>query len=98
MSYTIGLDYGTNSVRAIVVDCADDRVIGSGVDTTGSTPLPVDARARPLALDPRWKNNLAAHAWLWKDHTSTEEAAAITETARTHAPEYIAPIGGTYSS
>lgn len=155
-AYTIGLDYGTNSVRAVVVDCADgrvigthvfdypsgdqgvllnpkdphlarqnpadyldglrtavsaalaqadgvsgfsrDRVIGIGVDTTGSTPMPVDASARPLALDPKWEDNLAAHAWLWKDHTSADQAAAITETARQHAPEYIAPIGGTYSS
>lgn len=156
MAYTIGIDYGTNSVRAVVVDCADgrvvgtsvfaypsgdegvlleakqphlarqnpadyiagarasvtgalaeaasapafspDRVIGIGVDTTGSTPLPVDAQARPLALNPKWVNNLAAHAWLWKDHTSAEEAVAITEIARAHAPQYLAPIGGTYSS
>src|SRR6185503_17960954 len=154
--YSIGVDYGTNSVRAVVVDTADgrvvgtkvfdypsgeqgvlldpkqphlarqnpadyveglrvavadalkaaeadpqfsrDRVIGIGVDTTGSTPLPVDAQARPLAMDPRWKNNLAAHAWLWKDHTSAAEAVAITETAKAHAPELLAPIGGTYSS
>jgi L-ribulokinase len=155
-SYTIGIDYGTNSVRAVVADTSDgrfvgtqvfdypsgeqgvlldpkqphlarqnpadyieglrvavggaldaadeeagfarDRVIGIGVDTTGSTPLPVDAQARPLALDPRWAKNLAAHAWLWKDHTAAAEASAITETARAHAPELLAPIGGTYSS
>jgi L-ribulokinase len=155
-SYTIGIDYGTNSVRAIVVDCSNgatagtsvfdypsgdrgvllnpkephlarqnpadylaglkasvrgalddagsrpgfdpDRVIGIGVDTTGSTPLPVDANFRPLALDPKWTANLAAHAWLWKDHTSTDEAARITTIAREHAPEYLAPIGGVYSS
>ena len=155
-SYTIGIDYGTNSVRVIVVDTTDgrvvgshvfdypsgdqgvildpkqphlarqnpadyieglrvsvggalkaadlsphfsrDRVIGIGVDTTGSTPLPVDTQARPLALDSRWKANPAAHAWLWKDHTSAAEAVAITETARAHAPELLAPIGGTYSS
>ena len=155
MPYTIGIDYGTNSVRAVVVECANgrtigtavfdypsgdrgvllskdphlarqnpadylagleasvtralaaagsdpefsrDRVIGIGVDTTGSTPLPLDAKARPLALDPAWSDNLAAHAWLWKDHTSAAEAAAITETAAQHAPQYLAPIGGTYSS
>jgi L-ribulokinase len=162
---TIGVDFGTNSARAVVVDCADghtlgtavfaypsgtegvlldprdphlarqnpadylkaleasvcdalaaadaergrggsggsggfarDRVIGIGVDTTGSTPVPVDARNRPLALDPRWQGNLAAHAWLWKDHTAAAEAAAITEAARRCAPAYLAPIGGTYSS
>ena len=156
MAYTLGIDYGTNSVRAVVVDTSDgavvgtsvfdypggeagvllhpkdphlarqnpadyiaglersvtgalaeakrqpefspDQVIGIGVDTTGSTPLPIDARARPLALDPRWQNNLAAHAWLWKDHTSAVEAARITEIAAAHAPAYLAPIGGTYSS
>jgi L-ribulokinase len=155
-AFTIGIDYGTNSVRAVVVECADgqvvgtsvfaypsgdqgilldprdphlarqnpadylagldaavrgalaeaqevtgfraDRVIGIGVDTTGSTPIPVDAGNRALARDPRWAGNLAAHAWLWKDHTAAEEAAAITATAAAHAPQYLAPIGGTYSS
>jgi len=155
-AFTIGLDYGTNSVRAVVVDCADgsalgtsvfgypsgedgiiidhkdphlarqnpadyveglrqtvlgalaeadqdpgfsrDQVIGIGVDTTGATPIPVDEDARPLALDPRWKDNPAAHAWLWKDHTSADQADAITKAAAEHAPEYLAPIGGTYSS
>jgi len=155
-AYTIGVDFGTNSVRAVVVDCADGRVagtsvldypsgdqgvlldprdphlarqnpadymvgldasvsgalaeaerqrgfvrtriIGIGVDTTGSTPIPVDADNQPLALHPRLQANLAAHAWLWKDHTGAEEAAAITDTARRHAPEYLAVIGGTYSS
>ena len=75
-----------------------DRVIGIGVDTTGSTPLPIDAKARPLAIDPRLEGHLAAQAWLWKDHTAAEEAAAITAIARQHAPQYLAPIGGTYSS
>jgi len=155
-SFTIGVDFGTNSVRAVVVDTANgrtvgssvfeypsgeqgvlldsrdphlarqnpadyiegldaairgaladagadpdfsrDRVIGLGSDTTGSTPIPVDARARPLALDPKFRDNLAAHAWLWKDHTSAMEAGTITSVAREHAPEYVAPIGGTYSS
>ena len=174
-AYTLGLDYGTNSVRAVVVSCADgrtagthvfdypsgergvivdaadphlarqnpadyleglraatagaladaegaggssarggpaggvggsapdptfsrDQVVGIGVDTTGSTPIPVDARCRPLAFDPSWRANPAAHAWLWKDHTAAAEAATITEVAHEHAPEYLAPIGGTYSS
>ncbi|HSM62140.1 MAG TPA: hypothetical protein VK849_15135, partial [Longimicrobiales bacterium] len=155
-SFTVGLDFGTGSVRAVVVDCADgrtvgtrvfdypsghhgvitdardphlarqnpadyveglrvatrgalsvadgtdgfsrDRVVGIGVDTTGSTPLPVDARAHPLALDAAWADDPAAHAWLWKDHTAAEEAADITAIAAEHAPEYLSPIGGTYSS
>src|SRR5512136_2217548 len=108
---TVGIDFGTSSVRALIVDCADGRevatavfdypsgeqgvlldprdphlarqnpadyglglersvnaaleaaeakgafsrqeVIGIGVDTTGSTPIPVDAQCRPLALAPK---------------------------------------------
>jgi len=93
-----------SAVPAALADAAGhasfsrDRVIGIGVDTTGSTPIPIDANARPLALDPRWSDHLAAHAWLWKDHTGATEAAAITDAARQHAPEYLAVIGGTYSS
>jgi len=155
-AFTIGVDFGTNSVRAIVVDCADgrvlgvrvadyasgergvlldprdphlarqnpadylaglresvrgalaeadgekgfsrERVIGIGTDTTGSTPIPVDARNRPLALAPEWRSHLAAQAWLWKDHTGAAEAEEITAAAQRHAPQYLAPIGGRYSS
>ena len=155
-AFTIGADFGTNSVRAVVVDCADGRVVGAsvapypsgdrgvlldprdphlarqhpgdyldgltasvrgalseadaspgfsrervvgiGTDTTGSTPLPLDAACRPLGDDPRWRDNLAAQAWLWKDHTGAAEAAAITEAAARHAPHLLAPIGGRYSS
>jgi L-ribulokinase len=155
-AYTLGVDFGTNSVRAVVVDCADGRMIGTrvfsypsgeqgvlldsrdphlarqnpadyldglresvrgaiadaarepefaaarvigiGVDTTGSTPIPVGADNRPLGADPKWAGEPAAQAWLWKDHTAAAEAAAITRLAAEHAPEYLAPIGGTYSS
>ena len=154
--YTLGIDYGTNSVRALVVRCADGaelgsatvnypsgaagvlldprdhhlarqhpgdylygleksvrgalaaarktrgfdarQVIGLGVDTTGSSPIPVDARNRPLALDPKWRNNLHAQCWLWKDHTSHREAARITALAAQHRPQFIAKCGNTYSS
>jgi len=156
MSFTIGIDYGTNSVRALVVRCKDgkefgsfvfhypsgnqgilldpkdhhlarqhpgdyllglrksvkgalaeagkkagfsaDQVIGLGVDTTGSSPIPVDRKNRALAMDPKWKRNLSAQCWLWKDHTSWEEAARITELAAKHRPAYIAKCGNTYSS
>ena len=155
-TYALGLDYGTNSVRAVLVECATgkevatavwnyahgtsgvilskdphlarqhpgdyvqgaenvitavlagarkavkkftpEQVIGIGVDTTGSTPLPVDGAGVPLAFDKRFAKNPAAMAWLWKDHTSTAEAAEITEKARQMRPHYLAKCGGTYSS
>jgi len=154
--YAIGLDYGTNSVRALVVDAADgaevgtcvsnypsgehgilldpknpnlarqrpgdyiegfyrsvqgalkaarkesgveaEQVVGIGIDTTGSTPMPVDRAGTPIALERRFARNLAAQAWLWKDHTSHAEAAEITQKARDSGAPYLAKCGGTYSS
>ena len=29
--YSIGIDYGTNSVRSIVVDCENGQIVGSSV-------------------------------------------------------------------
>jgi L-ribulokinase len=154
--YTIGLDYGTNSVRALIVNVANGgevasavwtyaygiqgvilsrdpnlarqhpadylegaektikqaldtakktvkgfdpaQVIGIGVDTTGSTPLPVDAEGQPLVFNKKFANNPAAMAWLWKDHTGVDEAAEITALAKKMRPQYLAKCGGTYSS
>lgn len=155
-SFAIGVDYGTNSVRALVVDIADgrelaasvfpyptgtdgvildpadpnlarqspadyiegflqtvkkavkaaakdpsfapERVVGLGVDSTGSTPMPVDRDGTPLALLPAFRDDPAAQAWLWKDHTSFAEAAEITAVAKAKKTPYLARCGGTYSS
>ena len=155
--YVIGLDFGTNSCRSLIVECANGKelasevfmypsgkdgvivdsadpnlarqnpadyllgiestikkalrkakkarpkfsaedVIGIGVDTTGSSPLPVDAQGQPLCFNGRFKKNPAAMVWLWKDHTSFAEAAQITEQAKKHRPQYLSRIGGVYSS
>jgi L-ribulokinase len=72
------------------------QVVGIGVDTTGSTPLPIGADGRPLALAPEFEADVNAMAWLWKDHTSIAEAEAITEAARDEP--YLPTIGGAYSS
>jgi L-ribulokinase len=154
--FSIGVDYGTNSVRALVVDVSDgsevgthvynypsgeagilldpkdpnlarqnpadyiegfhvsvrraiqaakrapgfrpENVVGIGIDTTGSTPIPVDPTGLPIALQAEFHNELAAHAWLWKDHTGHAEAAEITEKAKGHADQYLSKCGGTYSS
>jgi L-ribulokinase len=155
--YAIGLDFGTNSCRSLLVDLADGRelathvftypsgdagvivepedpnlarqnpadylqgieatvagvirsakesdpefsadgIVGIGVDTTGSSPLPIDANGQPLCFDERFSGNPAAMVWLWKDHTSYAEAAEITEKAAAMRPHYLAKIGGVYSS
>ena len=72
--------------------------MGIGIDTTGSSPLPVDAEGTPLCFRPALRDNLAAYVWLWKDHTSYQEAAEITRLATKMRPKYMAKCGGTYSS
>ena len=75
-----------------------ENVVGIGVDTTGSTPIPVDRQGMPLALREEFQKDPAAHAWLWKDHTGHAEAAEITRKARASRTPYLAKCGGTYSS
>lgn len=74
------------------------KIIGLGVATTGSTILPVDQNGKPLAFYEDFGDNLAAMAWLWKDHTSTREAEEITQKAAEMRPHYLAKCGGIYSS
>lgn len=148
--YALGLDYGTNSVRGLLVDVSNGEevatsvfnypsgeagillaaedvhlarqhpqdyiegfisvaagvmkgidpndVIGIGVDTTGSSPMPIDANGESLANLPQFKGTLAAQCWLWKDHTGHTEAAEITAKAKAQGQPYLAKCGGTYSS
>jgi L-ribulokinase len=73
-------------------------VIGIGVDTTGSSPMPVDANGQALCFNEKYRDNPAAMVWLWKDHTSYAEAAQITEMGSRIRPQYLSKIGGVYSS
>ncbi|WP_291913975.1 ribulokinase [Chitinophaga sp. CB10] len=150
--YVIGVDYGTDSVRTIIVDAGNGNEVASAVvhyprwkqglycnaaesrfrqhpldyiegletgirkslaqagpevaaavvaisvDTTGSTPVAVDAAGTPLALLPEFKDNPNAMFVLWKDHTSIREAAEINATAATFPGNYLRFVGGIYSS
>jgi L-ribulokinase len=58
----------------------------------------VDKNGQPLAFTKKFGKNLAAMAWLWKDHTGVAEAGEITDLARRTRPQYLAKCGGTYSS
>jgi L-ribulokinase len=75
-----------------------EHVLGIGVDTTGSTPFPVDKKGEPLAFKARFRKDPNALAWLWKDHTGHAEAEEITEVAWRLRPHYLAKCGGKYSS
>ncbi|NLB68772.1 MAG: ribulokinase, partial [Lentisphaerae bacterium] len=74
------------------------NVVGIGVDSTGSTPLPVDEKGVPLSFDEKFADNPNAYAWLWKDHTSFAEADKITKLAEEMKLPYLEKCGGTYSS
>ena len=131
--FVIGVDFGTDSVRALILDAEDgqtiaaaesiyprwsqgryqnpDRkifrqhpldtleafedcmqkalsqagdtarrhVIGIAVDSTGSTPCPVDETGKPLALVAGFEENPNAMFHLWKDHSATVEAVQINQ-------------------
>ena len=100
--YLDGLEAsGRGAIAKAKANCKEfspDRIIGIGVDTTGSTPMPVDTNGVPLGLDPGFADNPNAMAWLWKDHTSYEEAGAITAKAAKIRPHFLAKCGGAYSS
>jgi len=150
--YVIGVDYGSDSVRSIIVNAANGyevassifyyprwkkglycnpaqnqfrqhpldyiegleytikdcvkkagteiaaQIKGISIDTTGSTPVAVDATGTPLALLPGMEHNPNAMFVLWKDHTSVKEAAELNEHATKFDTNYLQFVGGIYSS
>lgn len=150
--YVIGVDYGTDSVRSMIVNAINGQEIASSVfyyprwkdglfcdaltnqfrqhpldyiegledtikrcllqagpnvaakvkgisvDTTGSTPIAVDAHGTPLSLMPQFETNPNAMFVLWKDHTAVGEAAEINDHAQKFETNYLKYVGGIYSS
>ncbi|WP_373495322.1 ribulokinase [Aquiflexum sp.] len=150
--FVIGLDYGTDSVRAVLVNTSNGETLAEDVfwyprwkkgkycnpvsnqfrqhpsdhleglestiknviskssisptqikaicvDTTGSSPMPVDENGQSLALKPEFSENPNAMMVLWKDHTAIAEADEINHVARTWGGEdYTKYEGGIYSS
>ena len=150
--YVIGVDFGSDSVRAIVVDARNGENIGAGVceyprwmagkysdasnlifrqhpqdyldafvssvrgaledagpeaanqvralaiDTTGSTPAPVNEQGVPLALLPEFQDNRDAMFYMWKDHSAIEEAKRINEVLANEGDQDYTRFQGTYSA
>ncbi|MBD1388996.1 ribulokinase [Neiella sp. HB171785] len=74
------------------------NIVGMSFDTTGSTPVAVNAEGVPLALTESFKENPNAMFVLWKDHTAIVEAEEITKAAAQSDAQYLKYMGGTYSS
>ncbi len=151
--YVLGIDFGTDSVRTVVMDalggkevsthvavfkrwsegnfCDPEKnqfrqhpldhiesliesvtealdkagkekgrnVIGIGIDTTGSTPAPVDRDGNVLALLDEFEANPNAMFILWKDHTALREAEEINRAAKGWPEnDYTKYEGGVYST
>lgn len=77
---------------------AAKKIKGISVDTTGSTPVAVDAGGTPLALKKGFEENPNAMFVLWKDHTATKEAEEINELAEKSETNFLQFVGGIYSS
>jgi len=150
--YVIGVDFGTDSARALVIDGSNGkvageaqqvykrwsegkyqdpdrsmyrqhpldyiealetavckaldaagedvrkRVVGISIDTTGSTPCPVNREGVPLALLDEFSENVNAMFHLWKDHTAVAEAVEINKAFSDHNGTDYTRYQGTYSS
>ncbi|KAA5821854.1 ribulokinase [Algibacter amylolyticus] len=150
--YVIGLDYGSDSVRAVLIDTDNGVEVASDVhwyerwknnsycnaslnqfrqhpldhieglvktiksvveeskidanlikgiciDTTGSSPIPVNENGTPLALTKGFEENPNAMMVLWKDHTAIEEANEINRLAEHWGGlNFTKYEGGIYSS
>ena len=95
------LESMVSAVRGALAELGDDQpdIIGIGVDTTGSSPMPVTADATALALKDGFSTDPDAMCILWKDHTSVKEAADINELCHSGKfPDYTKYVGGIYSS
>ena len=151
-NFVIGLDFGSDSVRAVLIDahngalCGEnvqwyrrwkqglycdpesnqfrqhpldhiegmesaiksvvqssgiesDNIRGICVDTTGSSPMPLNQLGESLALLPDFESNPNAMMVLWKDHTAIREAEEINHLAKTWGGlDFTKYEGGIYSS
>jgi L-ribulokinase len=151
-SLVIGVDFGTDSARAAIVNARTGNIEGEGrsefarwkdkkycipekgqfrqhpldyieslskavsnalanagagsnryiksicIDSTGSTPAPMDDKGHILALLPEFRDNPNAMFSLWKDHSATKEAREFNNAAIKRETDDFLKYQGYYSS
>ena len=97
LDYIEGLEAAMKTALDRAGEGAGQDIIGIAVDTTGSTPGPVDREGTPLCLLEEFKDNPNAMFHLWKDHTAVEEAKEINEVFSAGDIDYT-KYQGIYSS
>ena len=99
LDYIEGLEEAARGALAQLPKGAGERVLGIGIDTTGSTPCAVDRAGTPLALLPEFRENPNAMFILWKDHSAVQEAEEINRVSRSWGGvDFTKYEGGIYSS
>lgn len=99
LDYIEGLETAVRSALKKLAPENRNKIIGIGIDTTGSTPCAVDNQGTPLALKKEFSENPDAMFVLWKDHTAIKEADQINLLARNWGgTDFTAFEGGIYSS
>ena len=97
--YSEGLEEAVRGALAQLPKGAGERVLGIGIDTTGSTPCAVDRAGTPLALLQEFRENPNAMFILWKDHSAVQEAEEINRVSRSWGGvDFTKYEGGIYSS
>lgn len=90
-----------NTIKSVINKSTIDTSLIKGIciDTTGSSPIPVNKDGVPLALINGFEENPNAMMILWKDHTAIEEANEINQLAENWGgTNFTKYEGGIYSS
>ena len=97
LDYTESLCEAFGEALSAAYPDAGHDIAGLAVDTTGSTPCPVDASGTPLCLKDSLKDDPDAMFHLWKDHTAVKEAEEINRLFSSGKTDYTR-YQGVYSS
>ncbi len=95
--YLDGLIYTVTDVMK-KAEISPKKIAGIGIDSTGSTLLPVSADAVPLCFTEKFAREPHAYMKMWKHHSCEEEAVLIDKIAKARGERWLSRYGGKISS